>query len=250
MTGGLSTPAGARTASSFPVGPLFCIIDGPTRGRAWPATAVRGELRTLAAQAGVRRRFAPHQLRHAHAVELAREGVPVNIIQRQLGHTRPRHHQHLLAGDRPERDRQRRALPPTADDARQRRTRPLNAWGVRAGGRVSRARRPRGLEDRWLLSRQRPRAATRSDDRCSGKAATSPYRPAAADVVRRYQSRSRPTAWRPSAPCHRVGGMRSRKLGRHAGVRSRAFAAMRLPWQPATRQQATACFDLRSKQSV
>ena len=71
----------------LPVGPLFCIIDGPTRGRAWPSTAVRGELRNLAAQAGVRRRFAPHQLRHAHAVELAREGVPVNIIQRQLGHT-------------------------------------------------------------------------------------------------------------------------------------------------------------------
>ena len=41
----------------------------------------------LAAGAGVRRRFAPHQLRHAHAVELAREGVAVNIIQRQLGHT-------------------------------------------------------------------------------------------------------------------------------------------------------------------
>ena len=29
---------------------------------------------------------APHQLRHAHAVELAHEGVPLNIIQRQLGH--------------------------------------------------------------------------------------------------------------------------------------------------------------------
>jgi site-specific recombinase XerD len=71
----------------LPIGPLFCIIDGPTRGRAWPATAVRGELRRLAAEAGVRRRFAPHQLRHAHAVELAREGVPINIIQRQLGHT-------------------------------------------------------------------------------------------------------------------------------------------------------------------
>ncbi|MGA3363240.1 MAG: site-specific integrase, partial [Solirubrobacteraceae bacterium] len=28
----------------------------------------------------------PHQLRHAHAVELAREGVPLNVIQRQLGH--------------------------------------------------------------------------------------------------------------------------------------------------------------------
>jgi Phage integrase family len=34
----------------------------------------------------VRRHFAPHQLRHAHALELAREGVPLNIIQRQLGH--------------------------------------------------------------------------------------------------------------------------------------------------------------------
>jgi site-specific recombinase XerD len=33
------------------------------------------------------RRRHKHQLRHAHAVELAREGVAVNIIQRQLGHT-------------------------------------------------------------------------------------------------------------------------------------------------------------------
>jgi hypothetical protein len=32
-------------------------------------------------------RFAPHQLRHAHAVELAREGVPLIIRQRQLGHS-------------------------------------------------------------------------------------------------------------------------------------------------------------------
>jgi integrase/recombinase XerD len=34
----------------------------------------------------VRRRFAPHQLRHAHAFEMAREGIPLNVIQRQLGH--------------------------------------------------------------------------------------------------------------------------------------------------------------------
>jgi integrase len=45
------------------------------------------ELRHLARGAGVRRRFAPHQLRHAHAVEVAREGVPLIVIQRQLGHT-------------------------------------------------------------------------------------------------------------------------------------------------------------------
>jgi site-specific recombinase XerD len=72
--------------AQLPVGPLFCIIDGPTRGRPWSAAAVRTEFRRLAVRAGVRRRFAPHQLRHAHALELAREGVPLNIIQRQLGH--------------------------------------------------------------------------------------------------------------------------------------------------------------------
>ena len=70
----------------LPVGPLFCVLAAPSRGRAWSQTAVRAELRTLARRAGVRRRFAPHQLRHAHAVEMAREGVPINVIQRQLGH--------------------------------------------------------------------------------------------------------------------------------------------------------------------
>ena len=70
----------------LPIGPLFCVIDGPTRGRPWSSANARVEFRRLAAQAGIRRRFAPHQLRHAHAVELAREGVPLNVIQRQLGH--------------------------------------------------------------------------------------------------------------------------------------------------------------------
>jgi site-specific recombinase XerD len=74
----------ART--ELPIGPLFAVIDGPTRGRAWSSAAVRFELHRLASQAGVRRRFAPHQLRHAHALELAHEGVALNIIQRQLGH--------------------------------------------------------------------------------------------------------------------------------------------------------------------
>jgi site-specific recombinase XerD len=71
---------------SFPVGPLFCVINGPTCGRPWSSSQVRIALRCTAVQAGVRRRFAPHQLRHAHAVEMAREGVPLNVIQRQLGH--------------------------------------------------------------------------------------------------------------------------------------------------------------------
>jgi integrase len=69
----------------LPIGPLFCILARPTCGRGWSATAARGELRRLAAQAGVRRRFAPHQVRHAHAIEMAHEGIPLPIIERQLG---------------------------------------------------------------------------------------------------------------------------------------------------------------------
>jgi site-specific recombinase XerD len=75
-----------KERSELPVGPLFCVIDGPTRGRPWSPAGVRVELRRLATEAGIRRRFVPHQLRHAQALELAREGVPLNIIQRQLGH--------------------------------------------------------------------------------------------------------------------------------------------------------------------
>jgi site-specific recombinase XerD len=70
----------------LPVGPFLCVIDGATRGSAWSQTGARAELRRLAALAGLRRRFAPHQLRHAHAAEMAREGVPLPVIQRQLGH--------------------------------------------------------------------------------------------------------------------------------------------------------------------
>jgi integrase len=71
----------------LPVGPLFFVVNGPTRGRPWLAGAAHAELRSIARRACVRRRFAPHQLRHAHAVEMAREGVPLIVIQRQLGHT-------------------------------------------------------------------------------------------------------------------------------------------------------------------
>jgi site-specific recombinase XerD len=71
----------------MPVGPLLCVIDGPTHGRPWASDAARAQLRRVAAAAGVRRRFAPHQLRHAHAVELAHEGIPLNVVQRQLGHS-------------------------------------------------------------------------------------------------------------------------------------------------------------------
>lgn len=67
-------------------GALFCVLRGPTRGRPCAAAGIRIQLHNAAAAAGVRRRFAPHELRHAHAVEMSREGVPLVVIQRQLGH--------------------------------------------------------------------------------------------------------------------------------------------------------------------
>jgi integrase len=74
-----------NTRAQLPVGPLFCIIDGPTRGRPWSGAAVRTEFRRLAVRAGVRRR-----LRLTSCVTRTRLSsparVPLNIIQRQLGH--------------------------------------------------------------------------------------------------------------------------------------------------------------------
>ena len=68
-----------------PVGRLFCVLRGPTRGRPCAPAAIRAQLHHAAVPAGVRPRFAPHQLRHAHAVEISRAGVSLIVIQRHLG---------------------------------------------------------------------------------------------------------------------------------------------------------------------
>ena len=81
--------------AALPVGPLFCVIDGPTRGRTWAAAAVRAELRRLAARAGVRRRFAPHQLRHAHAARARPRG---RAAQHHPAPARPHQPRHHIAG--------------------------------------------------------------------------------------------------------------------------------------------------------
>ena len=74
------------TRRQLPVGALLCVIRGATAGREWESSSARKQLARTAGSAGVRRRFAPHQLRHAHAVEMAHEGVPLVVIQRQLRH--------------------------------------------------------------------------------------------------------------------------------------------------------------------
>jgi integrase len=45
-----------------PTGAVLCVIHGPTAGRRWEASAARKQLHHAAEAAGVRRRFAPHQL--------------------------------------------------------------------------------------------------------------------------------------------------------------------------------------------
>lgn len=68
-------------------GPLFCVVSEPTRGGPLASAYVREMLKHLARKAGVEKRVHPHGLRHTHASELAREGVPVHYIKRQLGHS-------------------------------------------------------------------------------------------------------------------------------------------------------------------
>jgi integrase len=47
--------------AGLPIGTLFCVLRGPTRGRPCSAAGVRVQLRNAAVTAGVRRRLAPHQ---------------------------------------------------------------------------------------------------------------------------------------------------------------------------------------------
>jgi integrase len=110
-----------QTRRELPIGAMLCVIHGPTAGRHWEASVARKQLHHAAAAARVRRRFAPHQLRHAHAVEMAHEGVPLVVIQRQLGTRQPRDHQHLPARHRQRGNHRHRPRTPITRDLRNRR---------------------------------------------------------------------------------------------------------------------------------
>lgn len=63
--------------------PIFCTLAGKKLETAY----VRALLPRLAVKADIEKRVHAHGLRHTHAAELAREGVPMNVIQAQLGHS-------------------------------------------------------------------------------------------------------------------------------------------------------------------
>ena len=61
---------------------LFCTLEG----RPLHASYVRTLLHRLGDRTGIDKRVHPHGLRHSMSYELMMEGVPVPIIQQQLGH--------------------------------------------------------------------------------------------------------------------------------------------------------------------
>ena len=61
---------------------LFC----NTRGQRLEASYPRHMLKRIAGRVGIVKRVHPHQLRHTHAFELAREGIELVCIADQLGH--------------------------------------------------------------------------------------------------------------------------------------------------------------------
>lgn len=85
-------------------GPLFCTFTvGNGEGGPVSGSYVRAALARSAARAGIEKAVRPHGLRHTCAVELAREGVPVHVIRRMLGHsslaTTSRYIDHVAASD-------------------------------------------------------------------------------------------------------------------------------------------------------
>lgn len=72
-----------RSSLRITRGPLFCTLNGTRLSCSY----VRKMLPRMAQRAGIEKRVHAHGLRHTHAAELAAEGVPINVISRQLGHS-------------------------------------------------------------------------------------------------------------------------------------------------------------------
>jgi site-specific recombinase XerD len=78
---------------------LFCTLQGRPLHPSYARTA----LHRLGERAGIEKRCHPHGLRHTMSFELMMEGVPVPVIQKQLGHaslaTTERYLDHLAPRD-------------------------------------------------------------------------------------------------------------------------------------------------------
>jgi integrase/recombinase XerD len=75
--------AAQRQKQLGPTGPLFVNRKGGTLR----PQSFRNELRSIAGEAGLKRRVTPHMLRHTAATLLIEGGVDIRIVQRLLGHS-------------------------------------------------------------------------------------------------------------------------------------------------------------------
>ena len=99
----------------LPVGPLFCVVNGPTRGRPWSASAAA---LGASARGSGRRRAAALRAASAAPRPRRRDGARGRAADRHPTPTRPhqpRHHVHLPARDRQHRDHRHRPRAPRAD---------------------------------------------------------------------------------------------------------------------------------------
>lgn len=65
---------------------LFCTISKPMRGGPVCTSYARELVKELAERAEIAKHVHPHGLRHTLAYDMCREGVPLPLIQAQLGH--------------------------------------------------------------------------------------------------------------------------------------------------------------------
>lgn len=72
-----------------PTAPIFCTTARGNAGKPLVQPYVATLLQRLARTAGITKRVHPHGFRHSHASELFHRGVPVAVIQAQLGHSDP-----------------------------------------------------------------------------------------------------------------------------------------------------------------
>jgi hypothetical protein len=152
--------------SELPVGPLFCIIDGPTPGG-------RGRARACASSSGgspPKRPFGAGSRRTSCA---QRDPAPARPRQ-------PRHDQHLPAGHRHRRDHRHRPGEARTDDVRHRRTpalsNPNSVSGSTATAPAARSSRPPLSRTNAIVTRTRPRVFPRA--RTSSAASVSKLRAA------------------------------------------------------------------------
>lgn len=96
--------------------PVFCTLQGAPLQTAY----VRALLPRLAREVGIEKRVHAHALRHTFACELMQEKIPLNLIQKQLGHANiavtSRYLQHVPPPELAE-AMQRRAWPSEAAQA-------------------------------------------------------------------------------------------------------------------------------------